>query len=308
MRTRHLGSTALVFFLLLLTGAGCRDSDVTAGIATVEAQQRSAEPVVPLPNRDGSFKFSVLGDFGTGSRSQYQLAEQMAKLQGRFKYELVVLVGDNLYGSQRPQDFQKKFELPYKPLLDAGVKFYASLGNHDAREQRFYRLFNMEGKFYYTFSPKPAIRFFALESTYPEPEQIQWLENELKASSSDWKIVFFHHPLYSSGERHGSDLRLREVLEPLFVKHNVSVVLTGHDHFYERVKAQKGITYFVVGSGGQLRAGNIDRRTGITAKGFDTDLAFMAAEINGDEMHFNAISRLGQTVDSGVLTRRRIAP
>jgi hypothetical protein len=307
MRPRHLSLIGLLF-LLIVTGVGYGDSGVTAGITTVEAQRSSAEPVVPLPNKDGSFKFGVLGDFGTGSQAQYQLAEQMAKLQGRFKYELVVLTGDNLLGSERPQDFQKKFELPYKPLLDAGVKFYGSLGNHDAREQRFYKLFNMEGKFYYTFNPKPAIRFFAFDSTYPQPEQIQWLEQELEASSSDWKIVFFHHPLYSSGERHGSDLRLREVLEPLFVKYNVSVVLNGHDHFYERVKPQKGIAYFVVGSGGQLRVGNIDRGTGIMAKGFDTDLAFMAAEINGDEMHFNVISRLGQTVDSGVLTRRKPTP
>ena len=151
------------------------------------------------------------------------------------------------------------------------------------------------------------MRFFFLESTYPVPEQIKWVENELKASSSDWKIAVFHHPLYSSGDRHGSDLRLREVLEPLFLKYNVSVVLTGHDHFYERVKPQKGIQYFVVGSGGQLRAGNIDRRSGLTARGFDTDLAFMAAEIVGDEMYFNAISRTGQIVDSGVLTRRKMA-
>jgi hypothetical protein len=132
------------------------------------------------------------------------------------------------------------------------------------------------------------------------------VEQELKASSNDWKIVVFHHPLYSSGERHGSDLRLREVLEPLFLKYNVSVVLNGHDHFYERVKPQKGIQYFVVGSGGQLRSGNIDRQSGITARGFDTDLTFMAAEITGDQMYFNAIARTGQTVDSGVLTRRKI--
>ena len=77
------------------------------------------------------------------------------------------------------------------------------------------------------------------------------------------------------------------MLEPLFVKYNVSVVLQGHDHFYERVKPQKDITYFVVRSGGKLRAGNIDRGSGITAKGFDTDLAFMAAEIDGDQMYFN---------------------
>lgn len=307
MRSRQPLSAVLIVVLTVIgptaIGAGGRNS----GVATnVEARQSPAEPTVALPNTDGSFKFGVLGDFGTGDRSQYQLAEQMVKLRERFKYDLVVLVGDNLYGSERPQDFRKKFELPYKALLDGGVKFYASLGNHDAREQRFYKLFNMDGKFYYTFNPKPDVRFFALDSGYPVPEQIEWLEQELKASTSDWKIVFFHHPLYSSGDRHGSDIRLREALEPLFLKYNVSVVLTGHDHFYERVKPQQGITYFVAGSGGKLRSGNIDRGTGLTAKGFDTDLAFMAAEIVGDQMYFNAISRTGQIVDSGVITRRKV--
>ena len=306
MRTRHAFSVVLLF--LIVAGAGCRDTGRAVQAAGVEAQPPAADNPVALPNRAGSLKFGVLGDFGTGDKSQYELADQMAKLHQRFKYELVVLVGDNLYGSERPQDFTMKFELPYKPLLDAGVKFYASLGNHDAREQRFYKLFNMDGKLYYTLTPKPNVRFFVLESTYPEPEQIKWVETELKASSHDWKIVYFHHPLYSSGDRHGSDLRLREVLEPLFLKYNVSVVLNGHDHFYERVKPQKGIVYFVVGSGGQLRKGNIDRGSGITASGFDTDQAFMAAEIAGDEMYFNAISRMGQTIDSGVLTRRKSTP
>jgi Calcineurin-like phosphoesterase len=281
-----------------------RDRSVApAAVAEQASAGQTIGPSPALPNTEGSLKFCVLGDFGTGDKTQYELAKQMAALHDRFKYQLVVLVGDNLYGSERPQDFQKKFELPYKPLLDQGVKFYASLGNHDAREQRYYKLFNMDGKLYYSFSPKPDVRFFALESTYPVPEQIEWLENELKASTSRWKIVFFHHPLYSSGDRHGSDLRLREVLEPLFLKYNVSVVLTGHDHFYERVKPQKGITYFVVGSGGQLRAGNIDEASGLTARGFDTDLVFLAVELAGDQMHFQAISRKGQTVDTGVLTR-----
>jgi predicted phosphodiesterase len=303
MRTCHPSFAVLLFVLAL--SAGCRQSDVALGTIPVEAQQPAAAAQVALPNKAGSFKFGVLGDFGTASQAQYQLADQMAKLHGRFKYDLVVLVGDNLYGSERPQDFKKKFEIPYKPLLDAGVKFYASLGNHDAREQRSYPLFNMNDKLYYSINPNPDVRFFMLESTYLVPEQVAWVEKELKASSSKWKIPVFHHPLYSSGDRHGSDLRLREVLEPLFLKYNVSVVLTGHDHFYERVKPQQGIVYFVVGSGGQLRKGNIDRASGITATGFDTDLAFMVAEIIGDEMVFNAISRTGQVVDSGVITRRK---
>jgi predicted MPP superfamily phosphohydrolase len=299
-------SIALV--LLIWSSAASPLGPVSARPVAGPAVQAAAEQPAPLPNKPGSLKFAVLGDFGTGERPQYEMAAQMAAVQGRFKYEFVVLVGDNIYGSERPQDFQKKFEIPYKPLLDAGVKFYASLGNHDGREQRFYKLFNMDGKLYYTFSPKQSVRFYALDSTYPEPEQIRWLEEQLKSSKDDWKIVYFHHPLYSSGDRHGSDVRLRAALEPLFVKYNVSVVLTGHDHFYERVKPQKDIVYFVVGSGGQLRKGNIERRTGLTAKGFDTDLAFMAAEIIDDEMYFNAVSRTGQIVDSGSLTRRKSTP
>jgi hypothetical protein len=304
MRTlRPFSSVVLV--LALASAAACRGAEAEAENASPSATPEQVQPAMALPNKPDSFKFAVLGDFGTGDKTQYQLADQMAALHDRFKFEIVILVGDNLYGSERPQDFVNKFEKPYKRLLDSGVKFYASLGNHDAREQRFYKLFNMDGKLYYTFSPKAEIRFFALESTYPDPEQFKWLENELKSSGSHWKMPYFHHPLYSSGERHGSDLRLREALEPLFLKYNVSIVFTGHDHFYERVKPQKGITYFVTGSGGKLRSGNIDRSTGITAKGFDTDLAFLACEISGDELYFNAISRTGQTIDSGVIQRRK---
>ena len=294
-------SKSLSAFVLVAAVAApsCSRSDAQGA-----AQRVADDRVVALPNRDGSFKFAVLGDFGTGDRGQYEMGAKMAEIQSRFKYETVVLTGDNIYGSERPQDFVNKFERPYKALLDRKVKFYASLGNHDSREQRYYKHFNMDGKLYYTFNPAAEVRFFAFESTYPEPEQIKWLEDELKKSGSKWKFVFFHHPLYSSGERHGSDIRLREVLEPLFVKHNVSVVLQGHDHFYERTKPQKDITYFVVGSGGKLREGNIASRSGITAKGYDADLAYMIAEIVGDQMYYNVINRTGQTIDSGVITRR----
>jgi predicted MPP superfamily phosphohydrolase len=305
--TRLRPSLALPFLFVLVCAIGYGDADIIHTAIAADATESRSFPAsaLPLPNEIDSVKFGVIGDFATGERAQYQLAEQMASLRQRFKYDFVVTVGDNLYGSEEPEDFREKFELPYKPLLDAGVKFYASLGNHDSREQRFYELFNMGGRLYYTFRPKADVRFFALDSTYLDPEQIQWLERELKSSGSVWKIVFFHHPLYSSGRRHGSDRELREVLEPLFLRYNVSVVLTGHDHFYERVKPQKGIPYFVVGSGGKLRDGNIDRSTGLTAKGFDTDLAFMVGEITGDRMYFTVISRRGAIVDSGVLMARR---
>jgi len=294
--------------LLLLIGpvTACQTGRSLAPTpAVVQAPAPQSAPIA-LPNREGSLKFAVLGDFGTGGRAQYQLADQMTRLHQRFPFELVILVGDNLYGGERAEDFRRKFEIPYKPLLDGGVKFYASLGNHDARNQRFYKLFNMDGKLYYSFkAPQQSVRFFALETTYPDSDQMAWVGKELKGSNDEWKIAFFHHPLYSSGDRHGSDTRLRTSLEPLFVQNNVSVVFTGHDHFYERVKPQKGIAYFVVGSGGQLRSGNIDPTTGITARGFDRDLTFLAAEVFEDALTFNALSRTGQVVDSGVITRRQ---
>lgn len=296
---------ALSPLVLLLAVGQCVVTAAPTPPVAADATQVATPTATSLPNKSGSLKFAVLGDFGTADQPEYELAAQMARFAAGFKLQLVVLVGDNLYGAERPQDFKRKFEDPYRPLLDAGIKFHAALGNHDARAQRYYEPFNMAGRLYYSFkAPQEKVRFFFLDSTYPVPEQIAWLEKELESSNDDWKIAVFHHPLYSSGGRHGSDLKLRETLEPLFIKYNVSVVFTGHDHFYERIKPQHGIVHFVVGSGGQLAEGDIDKGSNITAKGFDTDQAFMAVEISGDRMYFNAISRLGKVVDSGVIERR----
>lgn len=263
---------------------------------------------VRLPNRDDSLRMAVIGDTGTGSKSQFDVAQRLVEARQAFPFDLVLMLGDNMYGSERPQDFEKKFERPYKDLLDAGVRFYAALGNHDDPEQRFYKLFNMNGELYYTFkAPRQNVRFFVLESSYMDRKQLDWLERELKASTDPWKIVYMHHPLYSSGEAHGSSTSLREVLEPLFIKYNVSVVFAGHEHFYERIKPQHGIAYFTNGGAAKLRRGNIERNSPLTAKGFDTDNSFMLVEINGDEMHFQTVSRTGETVDEGVVARRKNA-
>jgi predicted phosphodiesterase len=265
--------------------------------AGLQAQQ------LALPKRPDSVRMGVIGDSGTGDANQYRVAEQLAGFHKLFPYEFVVMLGDNTYGGESARDWELRFERPYKPLLDAGVKFYAALGNHDTPNQRMYKPFNMNGERFYTFKPKAGVRLFAIDSNYLSPEQMQWLEKELAASGSEWKICFFHHPLYSSGGRHGSDTALRDQLEPLFVKYGVDVVLTGHDHFYERIKPQKGIHHFVVGGSAKLRRGDIEK-TDLTAKGFDQGYSFMAVEITGNEFHYQAISDLGKTIDSGVITRQ----
>jgi len=302
---RHFG---LALFVCLFSAWLLAEAPATVPPAAAQATATPAQPPLPLtlPNKPDSLKFGVMGDFGTGKREQYQLGEQMARVRAQFPFALMLTVGDNLYGGNGPRDFLNKFEKPYKALLDAGVKFYASLGNHDSRQQSNYEPFNMGGRTYYTFkAPKESVRFFALETSYLDPQQLQWLERELESSGDDWKIPYFHHPLYSSGGRHGSDLPKRKALEPMFVKYGVSVVFAGHDHLYERVKPQQGIVHFVVGSSGQLRKGNIDKDTGFTDAVNAMEQAFVAVEIDGDEMHFNAVSRTGKVIDSGVIARRK---
>ena len=276
-----------------------------AALAVVFSSAVLAQQVT-LPKKAGSVKFAVIGDSGTGDANQYRLAEKLVSFRSGFPYEFVLMLGDNTYGGETAKDFVQRFERPYKPLLDAGLKFYAALGNHDTPNQRMYKQFNMNGQRYYSYKPKDGVRFFALDSNYMSKEQLQWLEKELAASGAEWKICFFHHPLYSSGGRHGSDMALRDQLEPLFIKYGVNVVLSGHDHFYERLKPQKGIHYFVSGGSAKLRRGDIEN-SDLTAKGFDTGYHFMAIEIDGDDFNFQVVSDLGKTVDSGTIRRQQAA-
>jgi len=248
-----------------------------------------------------SVRFAVIGDNGTGARPQYEVADQMVRARARFPFDFVLMLGDNIYGGKSAQDFRLKFEEPYRALLAGGVRFYASLGNHDNPNERLYRLFNMDGKRFYTFT-RSSVRFFALDSTYMSREQLGWLERELSSADERWKICFFHHPMYSSGARHGSDIELRQVLEPLFVRHHVNVVFAGHDHIYERINPQQGIYYFISGAAGQLRSENV-RPTGLTAKAFMRDRHFMLVEVEADQLRFEAVSRTGEVVDSGILPR-----
>jgi hypothetical protein len=255
-----------------------------------------------LPNKEGSVKFAIIGDSGQPGRGQDAVAQQLAAWRTKYPYEFVLMMGDNLYGTEKPKDYEKKFSLPYKPILDQGVKFYAALGNHDDAGQIQYKLFGMDGKKYYSFKPKDGARFFAIDSNYVDDKQLEWLDKELAASGSDWKIAFFHHPLYSSGGTHGSADLQRELLEPVFLKHGVNVVFAGHEHFYERVKPQKGIAYFIIGSSAKLRKGDL-HKSALTLYGNDTDYAFMLAEIVGDELYFQTINDKGITLDAGSIKR-----
>ena len=82
---------------------------------------------------------------------RHEVAQQMTAWRQKFPFEFVVMLGDNIYPPHAPDDFDTKFETPYRALLDQGVTFYAAIGNHDPETELTYAKFNMEGRRYYTF-------------------------------------------------------------------------------------------------------------------------------------------------------------
>ena len=274
-----------------------------------------ARDTLTLPNAERSIKFAIIGDSGRGSKEQHDIAAQMVAYRQRFDYKFVLMAGDNIYeGPASAEDYRLKFEEPYKTLIDAGVKFYAALGNHDDSNQVYYKPFNMDGNRYYTFVPPSdpltrwdtRVRFFALDSTYLDGAQSRWFEKELTESRADWKIAFLHHPVYTSGRYTLAARGIRFALESAFVNGGIDVVFSGHEHIYERADMQNGILYFVTGGAGSLREGDA-KPSPLIARGYDRDYHFMLAEITDEGFFFQAINRTGMTIDAGVLRKAATA-
>ncbi|HKA20868.1 MAG TPA: metallophosphoesterase [Blastocatellia bacterium] len=251
-------------------------------------------------------RFAVLGDFGTGESDEYAVAAQMLESHQKAGFEFVLAVGDNIYPNGSAKYFVSNFEKPFEGLLKEHMKFYAVLGNHDVeagrKDQLNYPLFNMDGSNYYMISRgNGLVDFFMLDSTACDAGQVTWLEKSLRDSRAIWKVAAMHHPIYSSGKKHGSETKLRSLLEPLFTRYHVQVVFAGHDHVYERTKPQHGIQYFITGAGGKMRRGDIDVRSPLRAASFDQDNSFMLIELDENEMVFKSVSEKGEIVDSGII-------
>lgn len=305
--------TAVVCVVAALAGA-CRDRRSTSRAEPAIGPAPAAAPatVLALPKKAGSVRFAAIGDAGRGDTAQYEVSAQMRAFRQEFPFDFVVMLGDNVYDGGTAEDYRQKFELPYKPFLDERIPFYATIGNHDDPNQPAYPLFHMNNARYYTFKPPSlvsrlagaSVRFFMIDTERIDRAQLEWIDREMGASDADWKIPVFHRPIYTSGLYERPARTLRAALEPLFLKHGVTVAFSGHEHFYERIKPQHGITYFISGAAGSLRAGGI-HETGLTAAGFDRDFHFMLIEIAGDELFFQAISRTGASIDAGVIRRGR---
>jgi Calcineurin-like phosphoesterase len=275
---------------------------ITAGAVIKPLSIFGAEPV------KGRIRFPVIGDWGTGDGDQTGIANQMFAAHQHSPFDFVISAGDNIYPNGSGRHFGKNFERPFTRLLAERVNFHVVLGNHDVREGRQdqcqYPLFNMGGRNYFTLQQGDGLlELFMLDSTDCDAAQLGWLEQKLKSSTAHWKIAVFHHPIYSSGKRHGSDDELRRKLEPLFIRYGINAVFSGHDHFYERTKPQHGIHYFVTGAGGKTRRGGVDLDSAFRAQSFDEDNHFMLIEADHSRIGFQAISETGAVIDRGSIQK-----
>lgn len=286
------------------------------GCATTLAQSQTTTTALALPNgkaASGAFRFVALGDTGTGRAGQLAVAGQLKVFHEERPYDTVLLLGDNIYPDGDPEALAERFERPYAGLLRGGVRFHAVLGNHDVQRGRAaqisYSPFNMGGRAYYSFDKGDRlVEFFALDSNRIGAEQLKWLEDSLSASKARWKIVFMHHPLYSSGKKHGSNGTLQTLLEPLFVRHGVATVFAGHDHVYGRTPLIKGVQYFVSGAGGQLRRGGISQGGRLFVAGNDQVHSFMYVEVTRDRLAFWSVGEDGRVLDAGTLNPPPASP
>ena len=271
----------------------------TAPIPQAESHSPHATlPLFPLPDLSNAVTFAAIGDSGSGDAAQNEIASLMFRYYTEARrFTFVLMLGDNLYDD----DYTGEFALPYKDLLDAKVPFYAALGNHDRDLEQHYKPFNMNDVDRYQFDAGNA-RFVALNSNRPnDAAQMAWLDKAFADAGSKWRITFFHHPLYSSGE-HASQSRdsIRPALEPALIRNHVNVVFAGHEHLYERISPQHGIRYFVSGGGGRKL---YDLKTSDFDEVAFSEHHFMVLEISGDTLYYEAISHTGHILDCGFFWR-----
>ncbi len=286
-----------------LEGIAERAGFVTAPPAPAFAPRGAGDGRI-APDDEGAVRFIVFGDSGSGSAKQYALAEQMATVP----FDLILHTGDIAYDDGTQRELDAHYFDVYAPLLRSFPAFPVT-GNHDYRTEDaapYRRSFVLppnggeagrERWFSFDWGP---VHFVALDTEKTGATQAAWLERDLRENQLPWVIVYAHRPPYTSG-RHGPDADMREVIVPILRRHRVELVLTGHDHHYQRFGPIDGITYVVTGGGGgPLRRVQPDWLTAYA----ETVFHFVHVEVGSDELLLHAIDGVGREFDSARVERR----
>lgn len=254
----------------------------------------------PTAESTRPIRVMAFGDSGGGGGDQFALREQMEA----YPYELIVHTGDLAYETGSLDAIEKTVFDVYTGLF-RHLPFFPASGNHDYQTLQgapFRDVFSLpengDSEKWYSFD-YGRIHFVALDTEADYRTQIEWLDQDLAANQLPWKIVYMHRPPYSSGN-HGSDTTLRNLLAPIVEKHGVQLVLTGHDHHYERMLPQNGVNYVVTGGGGRgTYSTGASSFTGFA----ESVIHYVYFEVGTDELVLHAIDAEGTEFDSMVIPR-----
>lgn len=273
-------------------------ADIAAPIPTISSAiegdaAAEASAAVPLPLR-----IAVAGDVGTGGDAEYATAASMDRIEGSHDYAALLLLGDNVYPDGDPDDVQRKVLDPFASVLDGGTRLLPVLGNHDNDDgygDAQVEALGMPGRWYATTIANTLI--VSLDSNRPDdPDQLRWLEETLATIELTWTIVQFHHPPFSGGW-HGSDLAVRDAFVPLFEEYGVDLVLSGHDHDYQRIEPINGVTYVVSGAAAKLRDANLADFSAVALSTYH----FVDLTITPDQIEVRAVDHDDRTFDQVTL-------
>lgn len=255
-------------------------------------------PPRPLPG-DPMLRLAAVGDVGDGSADFHETTTEMYEVSRDRHFDVVYLLGDNVYPKGDPAELEDRVLVPLRPILDAGAELRAVLGNHDVmlgRGDEQLELLGMPGRWHAV--ERGGVLLVGLDTEDDDPDQVTWLEDTLGASAARWKIVVMHRPPYSAGYQ-GSSVGLRELYTPIFERHGVNLVLSGHDHDYQRSVPMGGITYIVSGGGSDTR------RTGVadfTAVAY-AEQHFVDIAVYADRLLVRAIDSEGRAFDAVSIAR-----
>jgi predicted phosphodiesterase len=219
----------------------------------------STEAWEPLPTEGQDLHLVMAGDIGDSGSRLTASAVAVAALDGRQPFDGLVLLGDNVYPAGDPAGLQDTVFGPFAPVL-AHAPLYAVLGNHDVMDghgDAQAAALGMPGRWW--AEHLGDVLLVGVDSTRPDDAaQRAWLERTLADAIEPWRIVLLHHPPYSAGYQ-GSDLAVRAAFTPLFERYGVQLVVSGHDHDYQRSVPIDGVTYVVSGgAAGSRRTGEED--------------------------------------------------
>ena len=248
------------------------------------------------PGGKNPIRFVALGDTGTGTAAQLAIRSRVSAEP----FDFMVFLGDVAYSAGRPSELQTKFFAIYQDFLKF-VPAYLTIGNHERRTRQgapYFEAFVLpEPERYYSFD-WGDVHFVAIDTTQRDAEQLAWLDHDLAQHRRRWTIVFGHHAFYTNALR-GPEIAVRRAFAKIVTRNKVDLVLTGHEHQYERFRIA-GVNYVVSGGGGGQLHYFGGRSQALKQAAVHHFLAF---EVSADKLTMRAIDIEGREIEKMELTK-----